>query len=73
MNSQEIVNLVAIEFASQGTHNWKKITISCEFGTLQVKLWYHMFSSMKLDKYMESGPSGIFQVKLVAKNIVLGP
>ena len=27
----------------------KKFKISCEFGPLQVKLWYHMFSSMKIE------------------------
>ena len=31
-----------------------------------------MFSSIKMEEYMESEPSGIFKVKLVAKNIVLG-
>ena len=31
-----------------------------------------MFSSIKMEKYMEFEPSGIFYVKLVAKNIVLG-
>ena len=30
-----------------------------------------MFSSIKMEEYMESGPSGSFLVKLVAKNIVL--
>ena len=30
-----------------------------------------MFSSIKMEEYMESEPSGIFLVKLVAKNIVL--
>ena len=31
-----------------------------------------MFSSIKMEEYMESELSGIFWVKLVAKNIVLG-
>ena len=31
-----------------------------------------MFSSMKKEKYIESELSGVFQVKVVAKNIVLG-
>ena len=53
--------------------NWNKFTISDEFGPLQVKWWYHMFSSIKIEEYMESEPSAIFWVKLVAKNIVLGP
>ena len=52
--------------------NWNKFTISCEFGTLQVKWWHHMFSSTKMEEYMESEFSGIFWVKLIAKDIVLG-
>ena len=57
---------------SQGRElNWNKFTISCEFGTLQVKWCFHMFSSIKMEEYMESELSGIFRVKLVAKNIVL--
>ena len=47
----------------------KKFTVSCVFGLNKVKLQYHMFSSMKIEEYMESDLSGIFQVKLVAKNI----
>ena len=31
-----------------------------------------MFSNIKIEEYMESEPFGIFLVKLVAKNIVLG-
>ena len=31
-----------------------------------------MFSGMKMEEYMESEHSGVFWVKLVAKNIVLG-
>ena len=45
--------------------------ISCEFGPLRVKWWY-MFSSIKMEEYMESELSGIFQVKLVTKTIVRG-
>ena len=52
--------------------NWNKFTISCEFDPLQVKWWYHMFSSIKMEEYMEPELSGIFWVKMVAKNIVLG-
>ena len=51
--------------------NWNKFRFSYEFGPLQVKWWYHMFSSIKMEEYMESEPSDIFWVKLVAKNIVL--
>ena len=36
-------------------------------------LWgYHMFSSIKMEDYMKPELSGIFWVKMVAKNIVLG-
>ena len=49
-----------------------KFKISCEFRRLQVKCWYHMFSSMKKEEYMESELSDIFQVKVVTKNIVFG-
>ena len=49
-----------------------KFTISCEFSPLRVKWWYHMFSSIKMEEYMESELSGIFQLKLVTKNIVRG-
>ena len=52
--------------------NWNKFTISCEFDPLQVKWWYHMFSSIKMEEYMEPELSGIFWIKMVAKNIVLG-
>ena len=31
-----------------------------------------MFSSIKMEEYMESGLSGIFRVKTVTKNIVRG-
>ena len=49
----------------------RKFKISCEFVPLQVKWWYHMFSTVKMEEYMESELSGIFRVKLVAKSIVL--
>ena len=49
-----------------------KFTISCEFGPLRLKWWYHMFSSIKMEEYMESELSGIFRVKLVTKNVVRG-
>ena len=49
-----------------------KFTISCEFDSLQVKLWYQIFSSMKIEKYTESDLSVIFRVKWVAKNITFG-
>ena len=49
----------------------KQFTISCEYDPLQVK-WYHIFSSIKMEEYMEPELSGIFWVKMVVKNIVLG-
>ena len=49
-----------------------KITIPSEFCPLQVKWWYHMFSSVKKEEYIESELSGLFQVKVAAKNIVFG-
>ena len=48
-----------------------KFTISCEFDSLQVKLWYQIFSSMKIEKYTESDLSVIFRLKWVAKNITV--
>ena len=46
---------------SQGSEiNRNKFTISCEYGTLQVKLGYHMFSSIKKEEYMKSELSDIF-------------
>ena len=71
-NSQQIMNFVPI-VGPQGLElNWNKFTISCEFDPLQVKRWYHMFFSIKMKEYMEPELSGIFWVKMVAKNIVLG-
>ena len=72
-NSQEIVNLLQFSLGTRGPTIGKELSISCEFGSLQVKWWYHMFSSMKKKKCMDSESFGIFRVKLVAKNIVLGP
>ena len=46
-----------------------KFTISFEFSLHKVKLQYHIFSSMKIEEYTESELSGIFLVKLVAKNL----
>ena len=36
------------------------------------KLWYYKFSFMKMEEYMESEFSGILQVKLIVKNMILG-
>ena len=49
-----------------------KFRRSCVFGGIQLKLWYHIFSSMKMEECMESELPHLFRVKLVAKNIVLG-
>ena len=71
-NSQEIVSFSSFMGPRGPELNWNKFIISCEYGTLQVKWRYHMFSSIKIEEYMESEFSGIFWVKLVTKNIVLG-
>ena len=71
-NSQEILNFVPIVGPQGPELNWKKFTSSCEFNPLQVKWWYHLFSSIKMKEYIEPELSGIFWVKMVAKNIVLG-
>ena len=49
--------------------NWNKFTIFLEFGSLQAKWWYHMFSTIKMEEYMEFELPGIFWVKLVTKNM----
>ena len=71
-NSQEIGNLFEVSPSPRGPTNGKKTHNLREFGPLQVKWWYHMFSSIKREEYVEFEISGIFWVKLVAKNIVLG-
>ena len=43
------------------------ISISCEFGLNTVKLQYHMFSSMKIEEYMESELPGIFKSNSLPK------
>ena len=52
-NSKEIVNFVPILGPQEQKLNWNKFTTSSEFGPLQVKWWYHMFSSIKIEEYME--------------------
>ena len=71
-NSQEIVNFVSIVGPRGPELNWNKFTISCEFDPLPVKWWYRMFSSIKMEEYMEPKLSGISWVKMVPKNIELG-
>ena len=61
--------LFLFSLSPQGSIIWTKITISCEFRALRVKLW---FSRMKMEEYMESELSSIFGVKLFPKNIVFG-
>ena len=57
-----------------GNSNWitTKFEISFEFSPLQVKWWYHIFSGIKMEEFIESEHSGIFRVELVTKNVVLG-
>ena len=57
-NSQEIVNFVPIVGPQRPELNWNKFTISCEFDLLQGKWWYYMFSSIKMEEYMEPELSG---------------
>ena len=45
-NSQEIVNLFQFSSGLRGPTIGTKFIISCEFGPLQVKWWYDMFSNM---------------------------
>ena len=52
--------------------NWNKFPTSCEIGPIQVKWWYQMFSSIKMEECMKSKLPGFFWAKLVAKNIVFG-
>ena len=69
-NSQENVNVVPTLGPLEPELNWKKFTICCEFGPLQVKL-YHIFPTIKMEEYIKPELSGIFWVKIVIKNIVL--
>ena len=71
-NSQETANFLSMVGPRGNKLNWNKLTISCEFGPLQVKWWCHMFSIIKMKEYMESERSEIFWAKMVARNILLG-
>ena len=53
---------IVLQFSSgpQGPIIRTKFTISRKFEQLQVKLCYHVFPSMKVERYMESELSGIF-------------
>ena len=70
-NSQEIVNFVPIVGPLVPELNWNKFTISWEFGPVQVK-WYHLFSGIKMEEYMEPELSDIIFKKMVVKNVVFG-
>ena len=66
-NSQELVNFVTTAGPRWPELNWNKFTISCEFDPLQVKWWYNMFSSIKMEEYMEPELSGIYWIKVSPK------
>ena len=70
-NSQEYVNLFQFSSGPRGPTNGRKLTISCEFGPLQVKWWYHVFSSITKEEYMKVELFSIFWAKVVSKIIVL--
>ena len=72
-NSRELVNLVPIAGPRGPELNRNNFTISSKFDSLQVKWWCHMSSSIKIEEYMEPELSGLFLVKMVTKNIELGP
>ena len=69
-NSQEIVKFYQFILGSLGLTIGTKFTISYEFSRLQVKWWYHIFSSMKKEECVEFAPSGIFQAKVVTEDIL---
>ena len=55
-----------------GIRNWSKTQISYELGLFHLKSWFHIFSNMKKEEYMEFECSVIFRVKVVVKNIMPG-
>ena len=59
-NSEEIVNFIPIVGPQGRELNWNKFKISREFGPLQVKQWYWIFSSIKMEEYIEPDLSGNF-------------
>ena len=63
---------VPFSLGPQGLTIGTKFTISIEFSLRQVKWWYHMFSSMEKEEYMESELSDFFWVKVVTETIVFG-
>ena len=71
-NPQKVVNFVPIVCPRGPEQNWNKFTISCEFGPLQVKWWYHISSSINMEECIKSELSGTFWVELFSKNLVLG-
>ena len=64
--------LFQFSLGPRGTITGTKRTIPCGFGPLQVKLWYHISSSMKMEECMDSELCSTFRVKLMTKNICLG-
>ena len=62
-NSQEIMNFAPIVGSRGPELNWNKFKISCEFDPLDIRWWYHMFSSIKMEEYMEPELSGFFLSK----------
>ena len=59
-NSLEIASFVSIVGHWGPKLNWNKFTISFEFDLIQVKWWHHMYSSIKMEEYMEPELSGFF-------------
>ena len=71
--AQEVYDIIILpDSGPRGPTIRTKFIISCKFDPLQVKRWYHMFSNMKLKECMESEFLGVFRVKVVTKNILLG-
>ena len=66
------MNFVPIVGPPGSELNCNKFAISCKFDPLQVKWWYHMFSRIKMEEYMEPELYGTLSVKMDATYIVLG-
>ena len=65
----KLLILLQFSLGHRGPIIGTKFTIFFEFVLHKIKLQYHMFSSMKIEEYMEYDLSDIFRVKLVVKNI----
>ena len=57
------------EFTRNCGFYFNLVRVSREQRNKKVKSQYHMFSTMEIEEDIESELSGIFRVKLVAKNI----